>query len=625
MPAAAAFTVGSDIFLGPRSKSPSVNRRLLAHELAHVVQQRRPGTAAPQASPEPPRTAGAHPTLAQVLTPGGEAFRPEYADLQHRYERYRQGRTNPAPPERWVKLARDANRAALMSVLGPNLGDPVEPANPDEVDVLRISELQRPTGYTDEQVRQDLELLQRYPGALDARLTSIPQDQLQRGEFAGGYVRIAAGNVGEALAEPVLQQRLQELRIQYPDAQIFRNVRIRMPAGTNADGSVMLGPPLLFSDGIIGRFTGSGFPGFGLQLQRLYVQEVKSGAHGGQEGTEQIFRWIEANIDEGSRLVLEDGRELEYDPTAPGGGQGVDVGSTGDRRRPRGRTAGGWRLDGHRRTGRAGRIETIARRDEVPRRPPPPVAVGARTAAAVGAEPAHGLRAEVDSRPHRPRRRKADPRRARRPRHLVRPTPTATEHRRCALYQRAPSGVPGVRVSAWNAHAGHGPSASSGSTSTTAARARHPDAGGTPSTPPTLVPTTPGVPRLPAGAPALPALSPASAIGAGAVPATGLGMWMPRVSGIGNAHWIIVDGFVRDAAGRPVTGYQDGEIWIRVIRPGGTPLPPVDPGTGSPAPIRQVLTREGPVRLQPTPYETRHPGRPQQACGPPPARWPSSW
>lgn len=139
----AGFTVGNDVFLRPGSRTPSVNRRLLAHEIAHVTQQRHTGVAL-KASPDPPPTAGPYPTVSQVLPPDGETFRPEYRDLQQRYERYKQGRTNPAKPERWVKLARHSNRAALMSVLGPNLGGRIEPANADEVDVLRLSELQRP-------------------------------------------------------------------------------------------------------------------------------------------------------------------------------------------------------------------------------------------------------------------------------------------------------------------------------------------------------------------------------------------------------------------------------------------------------------------------------------------------
>jgi hypothetical protein len=373
---AAAFTAGTDVFMGDqRAPGRSADRRLLAHELAHVVQQRREGASVQRAPQTPPSPSG-YPTISQVLTDDGTAFRPEYPDLQQRYEHYRLGRTNPAPPGRWVKLARDSNRTALLAVLGPNLGDEVEPDNPNEADVLRLSELQRPAGYSQEQLRADLELLRRYPGALDARLTKIPQDQLQLGEFSGGYARIAAGNVGEALAEPVLQLRLAQLRAQYPDAQIFRNLRMRVPIGSAVGGGVQLSQPLLFSDGLIARVTGSGLSTAGLMFQILYVQEVKSGGHGGQEGTEQVFEWIEGRLGDGARLVLEDGREFEYNPVQAGGVRGLMSA-------PRGLVTG---LGvGH--LGAAGSMGVAATVDRIE--------LGAGAAQAPAGESADGVRGEV--------------------------------------------------------------------------------------------------------------------------------------------------------------------------------------------------------------------------------------
>jgi hypothetical protein len=607
---AAAYTIGSDVFLGKTSESPSDNRRLLAHELAHVVQQRHEGVGV-QAAPATPPTAGGFPTIAAVLTPDGEAFRAEYADLQQRYERYKQGRPNPAKPARWVKLARDSNRAALLVVLGPNLGDEVEPENADEVDVLRLADLQRPAGYTDAQMRRDLELLQKYPGALDARLTGIPQDQLQRGEFAGGYVRIASGNVGEALAEPVLQQRLAELRLRHPDAQIFRNVRVRIPVGTNTDGSVKLSQPLLFSDGIIGRFTGSGFAGFGQQLQVLYLQEVKSGGQGGQEASEQVFRWIEHNIEDGARLVLEDGREFEYDPAVPGGVSGLMSA-------PRGIVAG----RGVSQLGAGGSMGIAApvERLELARSPAEMRYLAALLLQSIWARE-QLRRLQQNQRTAYELKSPAD---------LTNPAVVRKildEHAGLAivsgrLLQVRTSGgelsisqrpvvslafvyPPGTPLPAQTPVLPAGPPAP-----------RQLGAGQpTPAPPPPAVlPPAPTLPMLPTGAAApplaLPMLSSVSAIREGAVPATALGMWMPRVGSLGNAEWIIWDGAIRDAEGRPVTGYQDGNIWVRVIRPSGTPLPPVDPATGSPAPSGQVLTPEGPVRLQATPYDAPTPKPP---------------
>jgi hypothetical protein len=642
---AAAFTAGTDVFMGDqRAPGRSADRRLLAHELAHVVQQRREGASVQRAPQTPPSPSG-YPTISQVLTDDGTAFRPEYPDLQQRYEHYRLGRTNPAPPGRWVKLARDSNRTALLAVLGPNLGDEVEPDNPNEADVLRLSELQRPAGYSQEQLRADLELLRRYPGALDARLTKIPQDQLQLGEFSGGYARIAAGNVGEALAEPVLQLRLAQLRAQYPDAQIFRNLRMRVPIGSAVGGGVQLSQPLLFSDGLIARVTGSGLSTAGLMFQILYVQEVKSGGHGGQEGTEQVFEWIEGRLGDGARLVLEDGREFEYNPVQAGGVRGLMSA-------PRGLVTG---LGvGH--LGAAGSMGVAATVDriELARTPAQMRYLAGLLLQSIWAREqlrrlqenqrtAYEAKSPADF---------ADPEIAQK---------ILAEHSGLAvasgrLYQLRSSGgelsiserpvvsfafvyPPGTKLP------GQAPALPPGSplpaqlgpgSPPTAPAAPQPQLPpGTPQTmpqlPPPVTPVMPVMPQLPAGqggpgpaavpqlGPGTSLLAPMPVIGssqqiqAGAVPATELDEWLPRVGSLGGAEWLIWNGTVRDGAGRPITGFQDGEIWVRVIGPGGTPLPEIDPATGSPAPSVRAMTPEGPRTFQATPYESPSPRAPSTA------------
>jgi hypothetical protein len=612
--AARAFALDADVVVGARGIADrAAERRLLAHELAHVVQQRAHGVAV-QRSPDPPPPAPApvasYPTLSQVLTDDGTAFRPGYEELQQRYAAYRQTSPKPAGPERWVKLARGSNREALLRILGPNLGEQIEPDDPDEADVLRLSDLTRPEGYTAEQERQDLELLRRYPGALDARLTSIPSQQLERGEIAGGYVRIASGTVGEALAEPVLQLRLAQLRQQYSDAQVFRNVRVRMPVGTNADGSVMLSPPLLFSDGIIGRITGSGLPGAGLQLQILYVQEVKSGARGGQEATEQTFRWIEGNIADGARIVLENGLEFEYDPTAPGGVRGLMSA-------PRGIVAG--RGVAQLGAGSSMGIAAPVERVELARTPAQMRYLAGLLLQSIWARE-QLRRLEQNERTAYEASSTAEFTDADVVQRIL------AEHNGLAvasgrLYElRSVAGElqiserpvvslafvypPGTRVPGQTTALPPGPPAP-------------PQVGpGAPS--PTPAPPPPSLPPAPPSAPLqlgpglgaqaeeplplLPALRPAAEIAQGAVPATALGEWLPRVGSI-EGEWVIWDGRLRDTEGRPITGYQDGEIWVRVIRPGGTPLPEIDPATGSPAPIARALTPEGPVTFQATPYQ----------------------
>jgi hypothetical protein len=44
------------------------------------------------------------------------------------------------------------------------------------------------------------------------------------------------------------------------------------------------------------------------------VVETKAGSSGGQQATEQVFDWIEGRVEDGTRLVLPDGREFTYDP-----------------------------------------------------------------------------------------------------------------------------------------------------------------------------------------------------------------------------------------------------------------------------------------------------------------------
>lgn len=611
---AAAFTLGSDVVVGPSTgRDHAASRRLLAHELAHVVQQRRDGVSL-QRTPSKPSTAAGFPTVAQVLTPDGAAFLPAHTDLQQRYDRYRQGRNNPAPPSRWVRLARDSNRAALLAVLGPNLGDEAMPDDPNEEDVLRLGELQRPTGYSDEQLRADLELLRRHPGTLDRKLGTIPQGQLERGEIGGGFVRNALGNVGEALGEPVLQLRLAELRHRYPDAQIFRNVRVRMAVGTNRDGTPMLGPALEFSDGIIGRTEGSGIVTAGRGLQILYVQEVKGGAHGGQEATEQNFRWIEHNIDENARLVLADGREFSYNPGTPGGVRGLPAA-------PRGIvTAQGV---GHLGLGGGMGIAAPVDRIELNRTPAQLRYLSGLLLLSLS------VRDQM--------------------RRLQQAQRTAYEARGSAdftdpeIVQRVIGQHDGLAVASGRLYqlraVGTGLTITErpvvsfafvyppGSPLPTATPALPPGpppprqlgpgtpTGAQPPPMPQLAPpvSKPVTPQLGAGTTApllMPRLRPVTDVANGAVPATALGEWLPRVGGLGDTEWVIWSGSVRDAQGRPFTGYQEGETWVRVIRTGGTPLPEIDPATGSPAPSGRVMTPQGPVTVQATPYESPGTGRP---------------
>jgi hypothetical protein len=630
---AAAFTVGNDVVIARSSQgNRSTARQLVGHELAHVAQQRHTGPRLQRAdTPPAPAT---FPTLAQVITEDGDAFRPDYPQLQQRYELYRMTTAKPARPERWTRLARGSNRQLLLQILGPNLGAEVEPETADEEDTFRLSELTRPSGFSEEQERQALAELSRHPKLLERKLETIPAAQLESGELSGGHLRNAIGNVGEGLAQPLLELRLKQLQQQYPEAQIFRNVRVQLPEGTAAGGSVILSDPKEFSDGLIGRFTQYG-------LQVLYWLEVKGGARGpGQAATEQHHTWTEERLEEGARVILENGQSFPYIPGQPGpavrGLLSAPRGLVTGRGAEQGGAGGGMGIAATvERIGLSQRpqdirylagllLQAMQIRHQLRQLAAQTRSAYEATSAAVFSDPViarqilddHSGLAVVGGRLFR-----------------LSEVGGQLSITLVPVFSLAFVYPPGAAPPALS-----GPGVPAPPTSG-AAGAESPPAvpppvppqlGPGPAPPLQLGPGGPtpsggGAPQLGPGGPGtggpqtgggalgggaeltpvspMPVVQPVAAIAHGAVPATQLIQRVaPFLSGIEGSEYLIWDAVIRDPNGRPVTGYQDRQIWTRVIRPGGSPLPESDPATGSPARIVDIRTPEGPAQLQLTPY-----------------------
>ncbi|WP_344095843.1 DUF4157 domain-containing protein, partial [Streptomyces stramineus] len=587
---AAAFTLGEHIVMGEAGASPG----LLGHELAHVAQQQVLGPRLQRGEDPPPQAS--FPTAAQVLTEDGKSFRPEYQKLQEAYHHYFKTSSAPAPPERWFRLARGSNRKLLLTVLGPNLGKEIEPKSPGEADVLRLGELQRPASYDPEDFARDVDFLSRYPEELEERLSRIPEEQLAGGEVSIGYLRIAVGNVGEILARPVMEAKLRMWQQQgHPRAKLFLGVRAKRVVGS-AGGKPQHGASELFRDGMIGELIGSG-------LQVWEVFEVKAGKRGGQEGTEQIHRQIEKYLEDGHVTVLRDGRSFTYAPE----GVGRTVTGLASAHHTIITARGVSQLGGGGAMGVGASVERI----DMPWTPEQLRYLAAFTLQSLavraelhklkdGTRTVYELKSTADFiTPDRVRKILTEHNGlAATSERLYRLTETngqllVSEQPVVSLAFVFPKGTapvpPPPQLLPGPAPAGLlGPAQPS-----------------EPAPAPQLAPApqpapAQGPPSLPPPS-ALPRLRSAAELQRGSVPFAGGGV--PYITGLGTSEFLVIDEIVRDAQGRPVTGYQDGEIWIRIIRPGGEPLPEIDPATGSPAPVRRILTPEGPALAQMTPYE----------------------
>lgn len=293
---ARAFALGRHVVVGERHYQPHTpsGERLLAHEIAHVLQD----------EPRPtvrrdPRQPGDTPTsLADIV----RAQPPGFTDalLDTAYQRYLRSETAAADPTTWaLRQTVGRPRDRLVQLLGPDYaqGQRSSAARPP----VDVSAPTAPAGYDAARQQQDLATLQAPGSGVTSRLGNLQYDPATGMQISAGHQAILQGNVGEALARPLLEQALQEIRQTEPNAQLYLNVtaQLRMDDGgwTN---------PVLFTDGIIGVVDGA-------TLRVLRIAEIKSGAEGGVQGQEQTHRWIEAHATFGLRILLPGvARTFEY-------------------------------------------------------------------------------------------------------------------------------------------------------------------------------------------------------------------------------------------------------------------------------------------------------------------------
>jgi hypothetical protein len=286
---AQAFTHRDRIYFGEGRFQPhaTTGRKLLAHELAHTMQAPRASGDRIRRSPDPPApdtslvlVQAPRPTLDALVRMNPEGFTDPALDRA--YQAYRGKESSPSDARTWaLRQTSGAPRQRLEQLLGRDYarGQLTQPAAPP----IDVRQAPLPPGYGLERVAQDATTLGQNVPTLSNRLQKLIETPIEGGLVSASHFRILQGNVGEVLARSTLEQALEEVRREAPDANLFFGVRARvmMKDGTLSD-------PVLFSDGIIAAIR----PG-GLQIFR--VAEVKSGAEGGSEAQEQFHRWIEAH------------------------------------------------------------------------------------------------------------------------------------------------------------------------------------------------------------------------------------------------------------------------------------------------------------------------------------------
>jgi hypothetical protein len=335
-----AFTRDQDIFFGHGNFQPGTREgnRLLAHELTHTVQQRNgPQTIQTDTQADPCAAPSTGDTLeieaaaiAQQVTSGDKAgpisaatpgtiqrdppsgnqppdpgtaitpapaltldnliraTPPGFVDptLDRAYQAYRTKETHPADPRTWaLRVTVGAPRARLELLLGEDyaVGQRSGAARPP----VNVLDTTRPPNLTDAQLEQQLQTLGQNLPAFRDRLTPVVQTPIPGGMMSSGTYANLQGIIGEALARPVLESALEEIRKTIPDAQLFMNVRARL-LERDASGVLKPGSQVQFSDGVIAAVRGG-------KLWIFRIAEVKSGEGGGVQAAEQVFRWIEAH------------------------------------------------------------------------------------------------------------------------------------------------------------------------------------------------------------------------------------------------------------------------------------------------------------------------------------------
>lgn len=307
---ARAYAHGDHLMFAQGQYEPHspAGQRLLAHEVAHVVlhgdgkgehqAHRQPDQPTTTPPPQVVQGAPAKPILQDLIR--GQP--PGFFDptLESAYQTYIKQDRNSGDPVAWaLRQTVGAPRERLVQLLGADYarGQRSSVARP-AVDVTQVN---APAGYTPARQQQDLQALQAQPGTVTNRMgnmLSAPETDMS---LSAGHFSILQGNVGEALARPLLEQALLEAQKKNPNARLYLGARAQL---FRHDGS--LTEPVLFTDGLIASVEAGG-------LRLLGVAEIKSGTLGGVQGQEQVHRWIEAHSTSGLIIHLPGmARTFEY-------------------------------------------------------------------------------------------------------------------------------------------------------------------------------------------------------------------------------------------------------------------------------------------------------------------------
>jgi hypothetical protein len=181
---------------------------------------------------------------------------------------------------------------------------------------INLNDIPRPPGFSDKSVDDLVNFLFRDRDKLAERLGKMI-DEAKNWDYAetlsfaaranAGHFRILKGNIAEILSMDIQRKVLEEVVNvkKNPGAKLYTGIQMRL-----MDGSGKLSDSVLFSDNIIAVVKGD-------ELQVKAVFEVKSGFQGGLEAQEQIFKWNERILEDGSEIIIPRGTKIFHAGEGP--------------------------------------------------------------------------------------------------------------------------------------------------------------------------------------------------------------------------------------------------------------------------------------------------------------------
>ncbi|MEV0726184.1 hypothetical protein AB0I37_25800 [Micromonospora purpureochromogenes] len=187
-------------------------------------------------------------------------------------------------------------------------------ARPRPTTMTPISALVQPPGLTTARAAGYLQTL-RDPAnlpRLQRKLADLwHQGMLEGGQVADWVLRNLTGNIGEILADGYKAEILAARRAQAATADAALQQGVRRVDGVSGQSKE-------FTDDLL-TVERDG------NLIVLDVFEIKAGPRGGQEGSAQLFEWMENELEVGDRILVA-GKEFRYDPASTSRGRIIGLG-----------------------------------------------------------------------------------------------------------------------------------------------------------------------------------------------------------------------------------------------------------------------------------------------------------